>query len=342
MSNTLYPSIDTGNALIKGRRGRTNIVFDNLIGSVADSDLLGFAGFGDDNAAIVEMGGGRWAVGQTAAALSRNPRADVGYARYDQPEFRVMIAALLGELYPRRGGEVALTFSLPVDGFGRSREVVKTLAGEWQFHYKGRDHTFIISESLIQAVPEAFGSLCYFALTADGKDIANIDLTEERVAVIDVGGFTTDVLTFRELDLQSTFGSVEQGILDVQKSINRALKRQFNRGDLDHRDLQSMLLNGKGRYHYRHAGRAHDVTDIVESAVWELTQGVLQIWHDSLGAGVDYDAVIFTGGGAPIIRPFLERRIDHGNILRIDDNLSHLANVIGAYRYRAFMRQMEG
>jgi hypothetical protein len=328
---------------MKGRRGRTNIVFDNLIGSISESDLLGFAGFGDDNAAaIVEMDGGRWAVGQTAAALSRNPRAEVGYARYDQPEFKVMIAALLGELYPSRGGEVALTFSLPVDGFGRSKQVIKTLAGEWQFRYKGRDHRFTIPSDSIWAVPEAFGSLCYFALTADGKDIANIDLTEQRVAVIDVGGFTTDVLTFRELDLQSTFGSVEQGILDVQRSINRSLKREFNRGDLDHRDLQAMLLNGTGRYKYRHAGRAHDVTEIVESAVWELTQGVLQIWNDDLGAGLDYDAVIFTGGGSPIIRPFLERRIDHGNIIRVDDQSSHLANVIGAARYRAFMRQMEG
>jgi cell division ATPase FtsA len=166
-----------------------------------------------------------------------------------------------------------------------------------------------------------------------------VELAESRVAVIDIGGHTTDVLTFRDLSLTPTYGSVERGVLQVKEDINKEIKHRFNRHDLDPRDLDVIMKPDRvGRYYYRHAGMLEDVTEIVEEAVWELTTGVLNVWTNQLRSGVDYDVVVFTGGGAPVIRPFLETRIQHGNILRVDDRQAHLANAIGAWRFAAFRR----
>lgn len=341
MPAAVWPvSLDVGNALCKGVRANAHpVVFPNLVATDRNNILRDFTGFSSQEPLIVELEGERWAVGDSAADLSRTPRAQVGYARYDSPDFKALVAGLLGEMYPTRGGTIALTFSLPVDGFGQASRQVRRLAGTWEVTVKGRQLTFELPAELMLPVPEAFGSVCYFMLSEDGTRIVDLELTEARIAVIDVGGYTTDMLTFRDLSLTPLAGSVERGVLQVREDINREIKHRFNRHDLDPRDISTILKPDRvGRYYYRHAGVLEDVTQIVEEAVWELTTGVLNVWTNQLRSGIDYDVVIFTGGGAPLVRPFLEKRIEHGNILRVDDAHAHLANAIGAWRFAAFRR----
>ena len=339
--STYWPvSLDVGNALCKGvRANAAPVVFPNLVATDRNNILRDFTGFTARNPLIVEMDGQRWAVGDSAADLSRTPRAQVGYARYDSPDFKALVAGLLGEMYPSRGGTIALTFSLPVDGFGQAARQIRRLAGTWDVVVRGRRLTFDLPAELMTPVPEAFGSVCYFMLSEDGTRIVDVELAESRVAVVDIGGYTVDVLTFRELSLTPVHGSVERGVIQVKEDINREIKHRFHRHDLDPRDLEAILRSDRaGRHYYRHAGSLEDVTDIVEEAVWELTTGVLNVWSNQLRNGLDYDFVIFTGGGAPLIRPFLEQHIQHHNILRVDDRYAHLANAIGAWRFAAFRR----
>jgi hypothetical protein len=332
--------MDVGNALCKGVRANANpVVFPNLVATDRNNILRDFNGFTSKEPLIIEIEDQRWAVGDSAADISRTPRAQVGYARYDSPDFKALVAGLLGEMYPSRGGTIALTFSLPVDGFGQAAKQIRRLAGTWDITVKGRKLSFDLPSDLMTPVPEAFGSVCYFMLSDDGTRIVDLELAESRVAVIDIGGYTTDVLTFRELSLTPTYGSVERGVLQVREDVNREIKHRFNRHDLDPRDVDNIMKPDKvGKYYYRHAGVLEDVTSIVEEAVWELTTGVLNVWTNQLRNGVDFDAVIFTGGGAPLIRPFLEQHINHGNVLRVDDRHAHLANAIGAWRFAAFRR----
>jgi hypothetical protein len=341
MPTNAWPvSLDVGNALCKGvRANATPIVFPNLVATDRNNILRDFTGFTSKEPLIVEIEGERWAVGESAADLSRTPRAQVGYARYNSPDFKALVAGLLGEMYPNKSGTIALTFSLPVDGFGQAAQQIRRLAGTWEVTVKGRRLTFELPADLMLPVPEAFGSVCYFMLSEDGTRIVDVELAESRIAVIDIGGYTTDVLTFRDLSLTPTYGSVERGVLQVKEDINKEIKHRFNRHDLDPRDVDKIMKPDKiGKYYYRHAGVLEDVTGIVEEAVWELTTGVLNVWTNQLRSGVDYDVVIITGGGAPVIRPFLESRIEHGNIMRVDDRQAHLANALGAWRFAAFRR----
>jgi hypothetical protein len=72
--------------------------------------------------------------------------------------------------------------------------------------------------------------------------------------------------------------------------------------------------------------------------LWDLTDGVLDIWQNQLEGGVDYDAVILTGGGAPLISPALLGNLRHSNIKCIPKDEAHLANAIGAYRYALHLK----
>ena len=336
--STFVVSIDTGNALVKAVRGPQDpIVIPNLVAVDRNNILRDFRGFTSRDPLIVEMDDQRWAVGESASDLSKTPRAQVGYARYDSPDYTALVAGVLAEMYPARGGTVSLTFSLPVDAFNQARVHMDRLAGHWSFKARERNLNFDIPFDLMMAIPEGFGTLCYFMLSPDGSRIVDLDLTESRVAVVDIGGYTCDVLTFRELNLTPVYGSVERGVIQIKKDINQEIKHRFNRPDLDWRDIESIMTpDDAGRCWYTHAGKRHEVTDIVEESVWELTRGVLDIWSNLLANGVDQDVVIFTGGGAPLIRPFLEHEITHHGILRAPDHLSHLLNAIGAWRFSTF------
>lgn len=335
-------SIDTGNAFCKGvRAGRSNIpttvAFPNAWARPQADALSRWQGFNQKEQLVVSLNGGEaLALGESAYELGRSQHQRAGYVRYDNPEYPWLVAGLLAKLYPAAGGEIALTFSLPIDGFARAQAQVERLAGHWQVEYNNGKEVanlnFTVSPENV--IPEAFGSLCYFILAADGSKFIDLELADGSVAVIDIGGYTTDVLTFHALEIGPVYGSIERGIINVRDEINSAIKRQFQRSDLKTPALDKIIETRT----YKHAGTVHDVSDIVDRALWDLTDGVLDIWQNRLESGVDYDAVIFTGGGAPLVAPILLQNIRHDRINVIPKDESHLANAIGAYRYALHLR----
>jgi hypothetical protein len=339
-------SIDTGNAYCKGvRAGRgstpTTVAFPNAWARPQADALSRWQGFNTREQLVISLNDGEaLALGESAFELGRSQHQRAGYLRYDNPEYPWLVAGLLAKLYPSAGGEIALTFSLPVDGFARAEKQIERLAGRWQVEYhNGREVSnlnFIVYPENV--VPEAFGSLCYFILAIDGSKFIDLEMAEGNVAIIDIGGYTTDILTFNALELGSVYGSVERGVINVRDDVNAAIKRQFQRSDLKTPALDQVIETRQ----YKHAGDTLDVAEIVDKALWDLTDGVLDIWQNKLEAGVDYDAVVFTGGGAPLIAPILLKNIRHGNIKVMPKDESHLANAIGAYRYALHLRSQGG
>jgi hypothetical protein len=335
-------SIDAGNAFCKGvRAGRRNIptsvAFPNAWARPQQDALSRWQGFNTKEQLLISLNVGETlALGESAFELGRSQHQRVGYVRYDNPEFPWLVAGLLAKLYPTAGGEILLTFSLPIDGFSRAQEQIERLQGRWQVEYNdGRSVTNLNFTVLPDnVVPEAFGSLCYFILAVDGSRFVDLEMAEGRVAVIDIGGYTTDVLTFNALEIGTVHGSVERGIITVREKVNAAIKRQFQRSDLQTPALDKIIETGE----YKHAGEVHDVDGIVEEALWDLTDGVLDIWQNQLEGGVDYDAIILTGGGAPLISPSLLGNLRHSNIKCIPRDEAHLANAIGAYRYALHLK----
>jgi hypothetical protein len=338
-------SIDTGNAMCKGvRAGRstpTTVAFPNAWTRPHDDALSHWKGFGVKDQLVIRLNGGeQLALGDSAFELGRVQHQRAGYARYDSPEYPWLVAGLLAKLYPTAGGDIELTFSLPVDGFARAGEQLERLAGEWQVEYYNGHETANLNFTVNpqNVVPEAFGSLCYWILSVDGSKFIDLELAEGAVAVVDIGGYTTDVLTFRTLDLGPVYGSVERGVINVREDINAAIKRQFQRSDLKTPAIDQVIETKR----YKHAGREYDVADIVDAALWNLTDGVLDIWINRLENGVDYDGVILTGGGSSLIAPYLLPHLEHDNIKVVPRDQAHLANAIGAYRYALHLRLFGG
>jgi hypothetical protein len=91
---------------------------------------------------------------------------------------------------------------------------------------------------------------------------------------------------------------------------------------------------------YRHAGGdPDDVSNVVDAALVSLMKDALRAWQEELDGGADYDTVIISGGGGPVIGPLLAPQLGHRDVRIIPESEAHLANAWGSLRHRKFKRE---
>lgn len=286
----------------------------------------------------IRLGGTEWIVGELAYDLGVKSFERTSYSRYGTDEWYALVAASFVKLYSKRSGAIALTVSLPVSQFraGRHQEIREMLAGSWQVEYDDRLLAYEVLADQIDMVPEGFGSLAYLCLSDTGKRFIDRDLAASRVVIFDFGGYTLDINTYHSLNLGPYNESITTGLINVRNEVNRALKRRYNRGDVPSPVLDEIIRTGS----YRHAGGdPESVQDIVDNALIGLMKDALRAWNEELGGGVDYDTVIISGGGGPIIGSLLQPQLDHRDVRIIPAGQAHLANAWGSLRHRKFKRE---
>ena len=350
MSSALYEvGGDIGNWGAKVVRDGKSVVIRNVAVPYDGSDdalhALGLFGAssGEQNDALTEsarirIGDQEWVVGEQAYEIGVKSFERTTYSRYGTDEWYALVAAAFAKLYSKRSGMIALTFSLPVSQFraGRHPEIKEMLAGAWEIEYEDRMLNYEVPADLVDMVPEGFGSLAYMCLAENGKKFVDRDLAGSRVAIFDFGGYTLDINTYNSLNLGPFNESITTGLINVRNEINRSLKRQYNRGDVPGNILDDVIRTGQ----YRHAGGGpDDVSGIVDAALIGLMKDALRAWNEDLGSGADYDTVIISGGGGPVIGPLLAPQLNHGDIRIIPAGEAHLANAWGSLRHRKFKRE---
>jgi hypothetical protein len=297
------------------------------------------------------FGNQQWIVGDLAYEMSLRAHSPTSYARYGTDEWYALIAASFLKLYGDRSGTVALTFSMPVSQFRaevpdengnlvkQPRRIKELLCGTWEVERQGKRRTYEVVPEFLDIIPEGVGLLSYLCLDPSGKRFVDRELANSRVIVFDFGGYTLDVLTFNELNLGAFNESIETGLINVRNTIDRELKRRYNRSTpVPPKTLDAIISTGK----YKHAGgKPEIVTDIVEGALTGLMKDALRIWQEDLGSGVDYDTVIIGGGGGPILGPMLQSQLGHNDVRILPEGEAHLANALGALYRRKYVREMK-
>jgi hypothetical protein len=288
--------------------------------------------------ARITLGDQEWIVGELAYNLAVKSFERTTYSRYGTDEWYALVAASFVKLYSKRSGAIALTFSLPVSQFraDRHHEVKDMLVGTWEVGHEDRLLTYEVREDLIDMVPEGFGSLAYLCLSDTGKRFIDRELAESRVVIFDFGGYTLDINTYIALGIGPYNESITTGLINVRNQVNRDLKRRYNRGDAPSKVLDEVIRTKQ----YRHAGgKPEDVSASVDAALIGLMKDALRIWQEDLSGGVDYDTVIISGGGGPVIGPLLEPQLAHNDVRLIPEGEAHLANALGSLKHRKFKRE---
>ena len=154
-----------------------------------------------------------------------------------------------------------------------------------------------------KVLPEALAAWYdYVIQIKDGH--ASVDQARVRkpVAVVDIGGRTTDTVVVREKGiLHDSSGSCSIGMLDAKQAVGDVLEEHFDLESLDER-LLSLALDSNSIRLY---GQDHDVSGAVLAAKRELVERLYSEIRRQLGRAAEVDTVLFVGGGTLALSSFI-------------------------------------
>ncbi|HHO8322279.1 TPA: plasmid segregation protein ParM domain-containing protein [Pseudomonas aeruginosa] len=163
---------------------------------------------------------------------------------------------------------------------------------------------------IIQQRVTAQGLVAYIDYVVDDNGNFKSDVEMDApVAVIDIGGRTTDCVTVYgggKLDHVGS-GTGVVGISNVYDIIENELKRKFGASKIRLSTLEHVARHRKIRLR----GEQHDVGDIVDAAVAEISQQIIRESKRRIGDAAEMQAVILVGGGAALMSSCLKEAFPH-------------------------------
>ncbi len=339
-------SIDLGNAYLKlfdldaggrlsraNRWGRFSIAADVPEEAIPDHTILDFDG-------------DTWIVGAHVKRHAKINGSMSGSQRFANRNnnriWRMYIAALLAEMSPKRGGDVELIVSVPLEGFRNLRDqVTDWTLGHYEVGFGGKTLNFTVTS--VTPVPEGFGTLCFFALNERGGMGEYPALVQRSVLVLDSGGYSLDILGMNNMRTNNRYKmSVPAGIIDVRFALSSILLAEFSRNIKDPGELDAVLqVDDHGCHYFTHSGQV-EVTPQVVEARDVLFEDLMGYWNGILDEGTPFDTVIISGGGSVLLANPLADQLRHNNIIAADPADAIYTNAIGQARYVAFKAQRGG
>lgn len=122
---------------------------------------------------------------------------------------------------------------------------------------------------------------------------------ESRIAIVDIGGRTTDIATViggNQIDHDRS-GTANLGVLDVYRAVERQIQSKFKLGDkFPLTYLDAAVRERKGKLF----GKVEDFSEIVETALSEQGAKIKLECERKLQQAATLDAVVFVGGGSAL------------------------------------------
>ncbi len=171
--------------------------------------------------------------------------------------------------------------------------------------------------------PEGLGAWINYAIDDEGNLREGLD--DETVAIVDIGGRTTDtavILPGRRID-HARSGSADIGVLNVIEAMTVDLLK--DKGvEIPAHSIEASLVSRT----IRMWGKEQDVGSYVDAAAEGVLTRIMSEINRRLGSAVDIDKILLVGGGAHVFKKALNR---YPNITVVDNPA--FANAFGFAKY---------
>lgn len=136
----------------------------------------------------------------------------------------------------------------------------------------------------------------------EGRLVKNKELIDQRIAIIDIGGRTTDIAVIQRgiLD-ESRSSTIEVGMLSVRDEVESSIHDEHEI-EPTAEQMNEVMENKRIKLW----GEYHDVTDITESAKIAVVNRIESEVKKRLGNASDLDKVVFVGGTVEEIKNELD------------------------------------
>lgn len=315
-------SVDVGNGYTKAVSSTACETFPSVValeqGALSFDSMLSANG----HDLVIDVAGERYALGKSAYKLGRMQTVDQGRDRIEGPSYkRLYLGALVS--VARASGELAVVASLPVSWWEASRETARqVLAGDYGLKVQGRRIRYRVQPENVHIVPEGFGAICFEVLDSEGG-VVYADLARQRVGVVDVGTYTTDLLFFDSLEIYpSRCAGDRLGMANLWQLVSEQVSKRHNR-DLSIHEVDQAIHQG----YIRKGPHQLDISGEIERAAGALADSVRGLIASQWSGGDDVDVLIMVGGASPLIAHLLP----FPHVMLSGEPV--LANVEGAFRF---------
>jgi plasmid segregation protein ParM len=280
----------------------------------------------------VEIGDRRQFVGDLARLQSPFTASPLARER-DLDIVRTLALAAIHQVHAD-GGLVELVTGLPVSWYDDRGVLVDALVGRHDYRVNGNDISVKIED--VHVVPQPFGTLFAVLLTEKGVLGDPERLADRKVAVIDVGTYTTDYALSDALRyIETRSGSTEAAMAQVYRMLQRKVEQEYGI-DIDLAEAELAARDGAITAY----GEAINVSPLVRAAIDDVAETIVaeaeSLWPDR---GRTFAQVFVTGGGAPLMYGSLVDVFPHACLV----GEPQMANADGFYRYGLFKaRQASG
>lgn len=201
------------------------------------------------------------------------------------------------------GANVCLGTSLPVSHYrlasGKvNAELVEKVKNALQtkcVHQGGQEVASIKKHMVYQESVAA--AIDYLLSEKDGSPINKI---RRAIAIVDIGGNTTDISVMEDLksiDHQRS-GSEKIGVIDVQNDLRNIMMDKFKLEKVQRYMLDEAIRTGTCEIF----GEKVDLSEELAIAKKTTTQKIISRVEEKVGDAADLDKVIFVGGGAALLK----------------------------------------
>jgi len=329
-NSVLDLGVDMGRYAVKAVAGSRSITFP-AYAVPYEAPLLGI-GMGQSPDILIGWGGNVWTVGEGAIRQGDGNRPETA-AWIETPEYLALFRRALTDLVPERWFHVNVVAGLPISDFRRdSEELRQALLQVHTFRQGGQVVNAHVAN--LRIVPQAWGAVLALLLNGDGS-IADADLLNQRIAVVDIGGHTANLLTVKGLsDIPSESVSLNVGAWDVVRTVRQFLAG-LGEGFASLNDHEVMRVCLAGRVWNGAKREWVDLHQVVQPKVEHLGRDIVEhartFWH----GGEAFNRLLLIGGGSYLWQEVVERAFPQVNVLPEPE----MANARGFAAFAAYLSQ---
>ena len=207
------------------------------------------------------------------------------------------------------GQSVHAVSGLPVGSFylndgSQRKDIVERKRSSLKRTVQPGDGRLPAAVAFHEVIPEALAAWYDHVITeADGGVQLDAERLNAPVAVIDLGGRTTDFVVVAEQAVRHNgSGSLRCGLLDLKRQVGEGIGARFDLEDISERAIDDATRSGRVRLF----GKSHDVADLVGNARHQLLERLHAETQRQLGHGAELEQIFFVGGGAAALATDIE------------------------------------
>lgn len=269
-------------------------------------------------AETIEVNGKKYFTGKTAE-FQGDEKGVSGLINnwIDTDEHTALLLSTMKRIKDRgvsRAEEAILVLGLPAKSFHDQKDRLKDIAKE------------LFPKCAIYTVPQPFGPYYEYQLSEDGGQANGRSLSNDSVAVIDVGRYSTDFLLIEKGHFIESHHQSVGGTTVAIESLRKLVKSSEYKADISELEAEQCLLTKK----LLNFGEEIDISHLVEEAYRPFTAEVTQKAKSLFDTKArKLHAIVVAGGASPLIGN--ERKEEWSNIVISERKRMSIAE--GFYRF---------